>query len=266
MQIVELLRAMEDRNASDLFVSVNKRPHYRIMRSLVEADPDTVTDEQFREFLGSHLPAETVERLENNRDLDIGVSLEDSRFRFNIYYQKGELAMVVRRVPSGALSFSELALPTVLTSLAEAPRGLVLVTGSTGSGKSTTMAAMLHHINSSSARHIVTVEDPIEFVHQDLQSVVNQREIGTDTTDFFTSLRHIVRQSPDVIVIGEMRDRWKQVQSRLTLARNRYSSVSTSMCDLSELTIRIPTQAKCPSPSPNQSLRPLVTNRNLGYR
>lgn len=206
MQIVELLRAMEDRNASDLFVSVNKRPHYRIMRSLVEADPDTVTDEQFREFLGSHLPAETVERLENNRDLDIGVSLEDSRFRFNIYYQKGELAMVVRRVPSGALSFSELALPTVLTSLAEAPRGLVLVTGSTGSGKSTTMAAMLHHINSSSARHIVTVEDPIEFVHQDLQSVVNQREIGTDTTDFFTSLRHIVRQSPDVIVIGEMRD------------------------------------------------------------
>jgi twitching motility protein PilT len=206
MQIVELLRAMEERNASDLFVSVDKRPHYRIMRSLVEADPDTVTDEQFREFLGSHLPAETVARLEKNRDLDIGVSLEDSRFRFNIYYQKGELAMVVRRVPSGALSFSELALPTVLTSLAEAPRGLVLVTGSTGSGKSTTMAAMLHHINSSSARHIVTVEDPIEFVHQDLQSVVNQREIGTDTTDFFTSLRHIVRQSPDVIIIGEMRD------------------------------------------------------------
>lgn len=206
MQIVELLRAMEERNASDLFVSVDKRPHYRIMRSLVEADPDTVTDEQFREFLGSHLPAETVARLEKNRDMDIGVSLEDSRFRFNIYYQKGELAMVVRRVPSGALSFSELALPTVLTSLAEAPRGLVLVTGSTGSGKSTTMAAMLHHINSSSARHIVTVEDPIEFVHQDLQSVVNQREIGTDTADFFTSLRHIVRQSPDVIIIGEMRD------------------------------------------------------------
>ena len=206
MQIVELLRAMEGHNASDLFVSVDKRPHYRIMRSLVEADPDTTTDEQFREFLGSHLPAGTVARLEKNRDLDIGVSLEDSRFRFNIYYQKGELAMVVRRVPSGALSFSELALPTVLTSLAEAPRGLVLVTGSTGSGKSTTMAAMLHHINSSSAKHIVTVEDPIEFVHQDLQSVVNQREIGTDTTDFFTSLRHIVRQSPDVIIIGEMRD------------------------------------------------------------
>jgi len=206
MQIAELLRAMEGRNASDLFVSVNKRPHYRIMRSLVEADPETITDEQFREFLGLHLPVETVGRLEKNRDLDIGVSLEESRFRFNIYYQKGELAMVVRRVPSGALSFSELTLPTVLTSLAEAPRGLVLVTGSTGSGKSTTMAAMLHHINSSSARHIVTVEDPIEFVHQDLQSVVNQREIGTDTTDFFTSLRHIVRQSPDVIVIGEMRD------------------------------------------------------------
>ena len=206
MQIVELLRAMEGHNASDLFVSVDKRPHYRIMRSLVEAAPDTTTDEQFREFLGSHLPAGTVARLEKNRDLDIGVSLEDSRFRFNIYYQKGELAMVVRRVPSGALSFSELALPTVLTSLAEAPRGLVLVTGSTGSGKSTTMAAMLHHINSSSAKHIVTVEDPIEFVHQDLQSVVNQREIGTDTTDFFTSLRHIVRQSPDVIIIGEMRD------------------------------------------------------------
>jgi pilus retraction protein PilT len=207
MCIVQLLGAMAERDASDLFVAVGKRPHYRIARSLVKEGDDIVTDDEVRSFLGAHLQSEVIQRLEEQRELDVGVTLdENNRFRFNVFYQQGQLAMVARRVPSGAMRFEELSLPPVLETLADAPRGLVLVTGSTGSGKSTTMAAMLHHINESSAKHIVTIEDPIEFVHRDSQSVVNQREIGTDTLSFATSLRHVVRQSPDVIIIGEMRD------------------------------------------------------------
>jgi twitching motility protein PilT len=153
------------------------------------------------------LSPEARQRFEASGDLDVGYSLADGRrFRFNLSRQKSQTALVARALPSGELFFGDLGLPVVLADFTEAPRGLFLVTGATGSGKSTTLAAMVHHINRSRSVHIVTIEDPIEFLHTDVRSRVTQREVGADTASFNTALRHVVRQSPDVILIGEMRD------------------------------------------------------------
>jgi pilus retraction protein PilT len=207
MKILDLLNRMHAQNASDLFLSVGKPPTFRIAGRIEDPEGDPILLDDLREFLQTHLPSTLWERLPRERDLDVGVSLSSGqRYRLNFFYQKGQLSSAIRRVPSGALDMEELLLPPVLRTLAEAPRGLVLITGPTGCGKSTTLAAMLHHINAQFRKHIITVEDPIEFVHQDILSMVSQREVGTDTMDFNTALRHVVRQNPDVIIIGEMRD------------------------------------------------------------
>jgi twitching motility protein PilT len=167
------------------------------------------------------------ERFERERDVDLGVSLTDTeRFRLNLSYSRGKPGLAIRRVPSGALDFEDLLIPDVVRRLAEEPRGLVLITGATGSGKSTTMAAMLHHINATFSKHIVTIEDPIEFSHRDRESVVSQREVGSDTRDFQTALRHVVRQNPDVIFIGEMRD-LETIQTAISAAMTGHLVVST---------------------------------------
>lgn len=207
MNLIDLFKEMQTVDASDLFITVGKKPYMRVLREIQKLDVGEVEEGEFLEFLAEHLPPDIRNRLESARDLDIGVLLDnENRYRINLFYQKGHMAMVVRRVPSGALAFADLHLPEIIKAFAETPRGLVLVTGSTGSGKSTTMAAMLYHINSTAARHIVTIEDPIEFVHQDQSSIVSQREVGSDTSSFSESLRRVVRQSPDVIFIGELRD------------------------------------------------------------
>ena len=201
-----LFTAMEDREASDLFVSEGKPPAIRVFGSVVELAEQPTTRQHLEEFIESALPARVREQFAARGDVDAGIGLDGKRFRINLSRQRGRLALVARRVPSGAMEFGELGLPIEVAQLADYQRGLILVTGATGSGKSTTLAAMVHHINRTRAAHVVTIEDPIEYVHEDLTGRVSQREVGGDTTSFHDALRHVVRQSPDVIVIGEVRD------------------------------------------------------------
>lgn len=227
MNIAELCLSMDSRGASDLFITSGKSPSARIDGAMSAASTEPVDDASILSFLEQYLPSGLVSRWDSLRDLDLGVSLTDSdRFRLNLSFQRNRRCMAIRRVPSGALDFDALKLPDALRKLAASSRGLVLVTGATGSGKSTTMAAMLHYINSTFARHIVTIEDPIEFFHQDLRSVVSQREIGSDTLDFGAALRHVVRQNPDVIFIGEMRD-FETIQTAISAAMTGHLVVST---------------------------------------
>ncbi len=227
MEFVDLFRKMATAKASDLFLTTGKRPHMRVLGNIVQTEAPQVEDEDFTRFFEQHLPPGIADRLEQARDLDLGVSLSDTeRFRLNLFFQKGKRGMAVRRVPSGALAFADLRIPDVIRTLAEKPRGLVLITGATGSGKSTTMAAMLHHINSRFRRHAVTIEDPIEFIHQDDNSVISQREVGTDTLSFAEALKHVVRQDPDVILIGEMRD-LETIQTAVSAAMTGHLVIST---------------------------------------
>src|SRR5215208_3103137 len=147
-----------------------------------------------------------IQRFEQRREMDLGMSRPFSRFRVNVYQQKGTVGMVLRLTPLTMPHLDELGMPPVLKELPKQKQGLILVTGPTGSGKSTTLAAMLNQINETRKANVITVEDPIEFVHPDKQGIVSQREIGIDTESFTTALKYVVRQSPDVILIGEMRD------------------------------------------------------------
>ncbi|MBI5516609.1 MAG: PilT/PilU family type 4a pilus ATPase [Deltaproteobacteria bacterium] len=202
-----LLRLMVSERSSDLFLCEGRSPALRIDGVVRVTMLPALEREELVAFLDRAARPSQRELFERNGDLDVGLSVAPfGRFRIHFHHQRGLLGAVVRAVPSGQLDFSALGLPDAARSLAECPRGLVLVTGSTGSGKSTTLAAMLHHINASQPRHIVTLEDPIEFVHEDLAGIVTQREVGSDTRDFASALRHVVRESPDVILIGEMRD------------------------------------------------------------
>lgn len=206
-KIEELLERMSEFRASDLFVTEDRAPAFRVDGKVTASDLPPARKDELLGFQAAVLRPVLRELLERTGDLDTGYSHPKlGRFRLNFHMQRGFHALVVRRVQSGQLGFDVLGLPAIVRTLAEAPRGLVLVTGSTGSGKSTTLAAMVHHINATQSRHIVTIEDPIEFVHDDLRSVITQREVGTDTVDFASALKHVVRESPDVILIGEMRD------------------------------------------------------------
>ncbi|MCA9520282.1 MAG: PilT/PilU family type 4a pilus ATPase, partial [Myxococcales bacterium] len=203
----DLLLSMAPWNASDLFLGADRAPALRIAGIVQQLELPATSGEELERFLHLILAPAQHERLEADGDLDVGYSLDQrTRFRLNIHRQKGALAIVARALPSGALEFAELRLPDYFAELVDRPRGLILVTGATGSGKSTTLAAMVHWINRHRRAHIVTIEDPIEFVHADILSRVTQREVGSDTRSFHTALRHVVRESPDVILIGEMRD------------------------------------------------------------
>jgi pilus retraction protein PilT len=202
-----LLIAMESAQASDLFLAEGKRPSARIHGAVRTIDAPVVSREELLEFLDEVVTPSSRQAFDSTGDLDLGVSLSGGRrVRVNIARQRGTLLLVARAIPSGEHTFDGLGLPAQVTTMADHGRGLVLVTGATGSGKSTTLAAFIHHLNSTRKIHIVTIEDPIEFMHRDIRARVTQREVGTDTDSFLSALRHVVRQSPDVIVIGEMRD------------------------------------------------------------
>lgn len=202
-----LLREMVEANASDLFLAEGKPPAWRVDGMVAVTLHPASTHDELASLMSSTLLPAQLETFRAKGDIDVGVAVGDlGRFRFHFHLYRGLLGAAVRAVPSGQMLFEELGLPASLRALAELPRGLVLVTGSTGSGKSTTLAAMVHHINRTSSKHIVTLEDPIEFVHEDLLSVVTQREVGSDTPDFTSGLRNVLRESPDVILVGEMRD------------------------------------------------------------
>jgi len=194
-------------DASDIHIKVGSPPYLRIDGSLVACDLDPVKPADTERIAFAIMPKQRADENLEHSEADFAHTLAGlGRFRVNVMRQRGSVALVLRRVLPGIPSFEELGLPPVVRRLAEEGRGLVLVTGPTGSGKTTTLAAMIDHINEVQARHIITIEDPIEVLHLDKRSIVNQREIGTDTEDFHAALKRVLRQDPDVILIGEMRD------------------------------------------------------------
>jgi len=227
IELLNIFRSMDAINASDIFLSVGKVPTARINGEICPLNFPPLTIEDVNIFAQEWLPNNILQKLEQELDIDLGISISNvERFRLNLYYQKNQISFAVRKVPSGALSFEALSIPNIVEKFAETTRGLLLVTGATGSGKSTTTAAMIHHINNKFAKHIVTVEDPIEFYHEDINSVISQREIGSDTKNFTTALKHIVRQNPDVIFIGEMRD-LDTMQMAISAAMTGHLVIST---------------------------------------
>jgi len=205
--IDELLERMVELGASDLHVTVGSPPAYRIRGRIARQDTAPLSADDTRTVLYRILSTEQQKRLELDRQLDLAYSIPGlARFRVNVYFQREALGAAFRLIPQEVKTLEELGLPPVLHTLAEKPRGLVLVTGPTGSGKSTTLAAVIDEINRTRADHILTIEDPIEFVHRHKRCIVNQREIGPDARSFADALRAALRQDPDVILVGEMRD------------------------------------------------------------
>jgi twitching motility protein PilT len=201
-----LLHTMLDADASDLHIKVGVPPMIRIHGDMHPLPLAPLTSEDTRAFALSMIDEEQRDKFNKERELDCSYSTERARFRVNVMLQKGSVGLVIRVIPIKIKTAQELFLPQVCLDLAMKPRGLVLVTGPTGSGKSTTLAAMIDYINQTEAGHIITIEDPIEFVHPDKKSIVNQREVGSDTLSFGAALKRALRQDPDVILIGEMRD------------------------------------------------------------
>jgi twitching motility protein PilT len=207
MELEELLKKMAFSNASDLYIKVGRPPVMRVDGKLYPMKATMLKMDDIEEIAKKLMVDEQRAQFERTWEMDLAYGLSGvGRFRVNVFKQRGTTGMVLRLVRRPTLSFEELTLPPVVQELSELPRGLVLVTGTTGSGKSTCLASMLNHINNTRKCHIMTVEDPIEFVHEDNMSIINQREIGLDTISFAEALRHVLRQSPDVIMIGEMRD------------------------------------------------------------
>jgi len=218
-QIDGLLKLMIERGASDLHLKVGSPPAIRVNGKLVllkEIAP--LTPEQTAVLARGVMDDMQKVHLDSTRETDFAYSLPGvGRFRFNVFRQRGSVGMTIRHVVAGTRSFEDLGLPAVIRGLADEPRGLVLVTGTAGSGKTTTLAAMIDHINNTREGHIITIEDPIEVLHHDVKCIINQREIGIDTESYPEALRHVVRQDPDVILIGEMRD-YETVAAAITAA------------------------------------------------
>src|SRR5579862_3597326 len=202
-----ILKLASDGGASDIHIKVGTPVVFRINRQLIAIECPIPTEEWMNNVVKHIVPAHMQKRLEEEREVDFSYfEAGIGRFRTNLFQQRGTFALAMRFVKSHVPSFGELGLLEQIKKIAEAPRGIVLVAGSTGSGKSTTLAAMIEHINANFKKHIVTMEDPIEFVFEDNQSVVEQREVGLDTLSFSHALKHVLRQDPDIIMIGEMRD------------------------------------------------------------
>lgn len=218
-EIDGLLKMMSDNGSSDLHLKVGSPPAVRLNGKLVVLrELPTLTPEATSRLATSMMDDRQKVSFENHRELDFAYSLSGvGRFRVNVFHQRGSVGMTLRRVSTERAGIEGLGLPPVVRRLAEEARGLVLVTGTAGSGKTTTLAAMIDHINHTREGHIVTIEDPIEVLHQDAKCIINQREIGIDTESYADALRHVVRQDPDVVLIGEMRDH-ETVSAALTAA------------------------------------------------
>ncbi len=207
MDIVDLLRFVKESGSSDLHITTGIPPAYRLDGKLQHFDLPSLGLDEVHEIIYSILNDSQRNTLEEAKELDFAVEIPDvARFRGNVFFQKNGKAAVFRTIPTEILSHEQLGLPKILTRLTHQEKGLVLVTGPTGSGKSTTLSAMIDYINETFYRHIITIEDPIEFVHPHKKSVINQREVGVHTKSFANALRSALREDPDVILVGEMRD------------------------------------------------------------
>jgi twitching motility protein PilT len=223
-----LLQEMIDREASDLHVTAGERPKLRIDGDITDCSvEDILTPKDTLQLAYSVLTEQQKKRFEFDDELDFSFGIQNlARFRGNVFKQRGCVAMVLRMIPFSVRTLADLGLPPIANKLSERPRGLILVTGATGSGKSTTLAAMLDMINKSRKGHIITVEDPIEFIHRHQSCIVNQREIGTDTKTFAAALKYALREDPDIILVGEMRD-LETISSALTIAETGHLVLAT---------------------------------------
>ena len=223
-----LLEEMIERGASDLHISAGERPKVRVDGDITNSNTDIVLQpKDCMQLAYSVLTENQKKKFEMEDELDFSFGIQNlARFRGNCFKQRGCVSMVIRQIPFQIKTFEELGLPKVIADLSDRPRGLILVTGPTGSGKSTTLAAMLDRINRSLKGHIITVEDPIEFIHRHQQCIVNQREVGSDTKSFQASLKYALRQDPDVVLIGEMRD-LETIQAGLTIAETGHIAFAT---------------------------------------
>ena len=227
MDINEYLRIMVDRDASDVYLSVGKPPMYRI-----EGQVEPIGEVKFStadlENLATGIMSERQKKeFAETMEMNLALALPGvARFRVNIFQQRGSVGMVIRRIKADPMTLADLALPPVISDISMSKRGLVLVVGATGSGKSTTLAAMIDHRNVNEAGHIITIEDPIEFVHRHKKSIISQREVGFDTLSFQAALKNTLRQAPDVILIGEIRDT-ETMEAAITFAETGHLCLAT---------------------------------------
>ena len=223
----ELLRTLIEKGGSDLHLTAGSPPQVRVDGVLVPLEAPPLSGADAKQLCYSVLTDAQKQRFEENNELDVSFGVKGlSRFRTNLFVQRGTVGGAIRVIPHEIYSFEQLGLPPIIATLAEKPRGLVLVTGPTGSGKSTTLASMIDKINEERHEHIVTVEDPIEFVHRHKKCIVNQREVGADTQTFAAALKHVLRQDPDVVLIGEMRD-LETIEAALTISETGHLAFAT---------------------------------------
>ncbi len=223
----QLLKLMVDKNASDLHLTVNSPPQLRIDGHLHPLRMPPLTSNETRGLCYSVLTESQKKKFEASNELDLSFGVKGlARFRGNIFTQRNAVSGVFRKIPLEILTFEDLNLPKVLEDITNRPNGLVVVTGPTGSGKSTTLAAMIDKINSEHHAHILTIEDPIEFIHVHKKSIINQREVGADTASFGGALRYVLRQDPDVVLVGEMRDK-ETIEAALTISETGHLCMAT---------------------------------------
>ncbi len=223
----QLLRAMIEKGASDMHITTGSPPLLRVDGAVVPLKLQPLSPVDTKQLCYSVLTEEQKIMFEKEKELDLSFGVKNlSRFRANIFMQRGAVSGAFRSIPFKILSFDELGLPASVGALASKPRGLLLVTGPTGSGKSTTLASIIDKINSETRQHIMTVEDPIEYLHPHKRSIVNQREIGADTDTFTKALKYVLRQDPDVVLIGEMRD-LETIEAALTIAETGHLVFAT---------------------------------------